>query len=117
MSDIWIPTSLADLMDRVSILQVKLVHLEGEKRKVVKLQHARLTKVLAGQDWDFEDLKKLEEINNILWLLEDDVRKFIDEAQIDYYHQITYWNDERAKLKKQIDEKAGSELREVKSYV
>ncbi|KKK49362.1 hypothetical protein LCGC14_3135810, partial [marine sediment metagenome] len=45
MSDIWIPTSLADLMDRVSILQVKLMHLEGEKRKIVKLQHATLTKI------------------------------------------------------------------------
>ena len=114
MSDIWIPTSLADLMDRVAILQVKLVHLDGDKHEIVKLQHARLTKILMGQDWVFQDLKELEEINNVLWGLEDSVR--VQPHLIDYM-AITSWNDERARIKKRIDEKAGSELREVKSYV
>ena len=114
MSDIWIPTSLADLMDRVSILQVKLVHLDGEKRKIVKKQHAALTKVLVGQEFDFEDLARLERVNNVLWDYEDDVR--IHPNLVDY-KEITYFNDERARIKKRIDEKAGSELREVKSYV
>ncbi len=114
MSDIWIPTSLADLMDRVSILQVKLVHLDGEKHEIVKLQHARLTKILMGQDWVFQDLKELEKINLVLWQLEDGVR---EQANLIDYKDVTFWNDERAKLKKKIDERAGDELREVKSYV
>ena len=127
MSDIWIPTSLADLMDRVSILQVKLMHLEGEKREIVKLQHATLTKILMGQDWVFQDLKELEEINNTLWILEDKVRRISrcgsdnmspeEGDSLGAYLSITHYNDERAKIKKRIDEKAGSELREVKSYV
>ncbi len=114
MSDIWIPTSLADLMDRVSILQVKLVNLKGEKREIVKVQHARLTKILMGQDWVFQDLKDLEEINNLLWVLEDGVR---EKVYLTDYQAITEWNDKRAQLKKKIDERAGDELREVKSYV
>ena len=114
MSDIWIPTSLADLMDRVAILQVKLLHLGGEKREIVKKQHAALTKILMGQDWVFQDLKELEEINNTLWILEDQVREREDLAE---YLQVTYWNDVRAKLKKRIDKKDDSQFREVKSYV
>ena len=114
MSDIWIPTSLADLMDRVAILQVKLMHLDGEKRKIVKRQHGSLIKILIGQAFEFEDLKELEEINLVLWKLEDGVRK---DANLPDYRDVTYWNDQRALVKQQIDEKAGSELREVKSYV
>ena len=92
MSDIWIPTSLADLMDRVSILQVKLVHLNGEKRKIVKRQHATLTKILMGQDWGPEDLAELEEINLTLWMLEDMVREY---PNIGEYKNITRWKGKK----------------------
>ena len=99
----------------MAILTVKKTFLgDTGKRDKARKHHEALLKVMTAEDVNHHDLDKLVEINTLLWLLEDEVRK--NPNLLDYM-TITRWNDKRAAVKKQIDEKAGSEIREVKSYI
>ena len=119
------PISLGELVDKVSILIIKQKNITDEN----KLDHVKkeldfLQKVLINyvkQEEINTYLENLININSKLWSIEDDIRecerkKLFDQTFIDLARSVYFTNDERAKIKNDINQSFGSELVEVKSY-
>ena len=115
------PRNVGAEVDAVTILRIKADRLTGAKREMVKRELIdRDFLALWGVPLDLAD--KLTRINAELWDLEDDIRARQADCRFDAaYHaiscQISRLNDERAAVKRAINEVCGSELREVKSHV
>ena len=119
------PISLGELVDKISILIIKQKNITDE----TKLDHVKkeldfLQKTLMNhvqQEEINNYLENLININSKLWNIEDDIRecerkKLFDQTFIDLARSVYFTNDERAKVKNDINETFGSELVEVKSY-
>ena len=119
------PISLGELVDKISILIIKQKNIIDE----TKLDHVKkeldfLQKTLMNyvqQEEINNYLENLININSKLWDIEDDIRecerkKLFDQTFIDLARSVYFTNDERAKVKNDINETFGSELVEVKSY-
>ena len=119
------PISLGELVDKISILMIKKRNISD----TIKLQHVNkeleflqktLKKYISEEEIN-EFLLKLVNINSKLWDIEDDIRecerkKLFDQTFIDLARSVYFTNDERAKVKNDINKTFGSELVEVKSY-
>ncbi|PCI62722.1 MAG: hypothetical protein COB37_06385 [Kordiimonadales bacterium] len=123
---IMIPVSVGELIDKITILEIKAVMIT-EPSKLENVQHE--LKLLNGvknqhvtQTEEFETLaSELKHINQQLWNVEDDIRE--QEAQkkfegtfIALARSVYELNDERARLKRDISLLLGSEVLEEKSY-
>ena len=119
------PISLGELVDKISILIIKQKNIKDE----TKLDHVKkeldfLQKTLMNyvqQEEINNYLENLININSKLWNIEDDIRecerkKLFDQTFIDLARSVYFTNDERAKVKNDINKTFGSELVEVKSY-
>ena len=119
------PISLGELVDKISILIIKQKNITDE----TKLHHVKkeldfLQKTLMNyvqQEEINNHLENLININSKLWNIEDDIRecerkKLFDQTFIDLARSVYFTNDERAKVKNDINKTFGSELVEVKSY-
>lgn len=120
------PISVGELIDKITILQIK----ENEFEDEVKLAHVRtelreLNKLVVELGVNIvKEMSELKSVNYTIWYNEDAARKFPlydwtpDEAkQIAQIAMKTYnANTRRAQLKKQINEKCGSTIVEEKSY-
>ena len=119
------PISLGELVDKISILIIKQKNITDE----TKLDHVKkeldfLQKTLMNyvqQEEINTYLENLININSKLWNIEDDIRecerkKLFDQTFIDLARNVCFTNDERAKVKNDINKTFGSELVEVKSY-
>ncbi len=119
------PISLGELVDKISILIIKQKNITDE----TKLDHVKkeldfLQKILTNyvQREEINNyLENLININSKLWNIEDDIRecerkKLFDQIFIDLARSVYFTNDERAKVKNDINKTFGSELVEVKSY-
>ena len=119
------PISLGELVDKISILIIKQKNITDE----AKLDHVKkeldfLQKTLMNyvQKEEINNyLENLININSKLWNIEDDIRecerkKLFDQIFIDLARSVYFTNDERAKVKNDINKTFGSELVEVKSY-
>ena len=119
------PISLGEIVDKISILIIKQKNITDE----IKLDHVKkeldfLQKTLMNyvqQEEINNYLENLININSKLWNIEDDIRecerkKLFDQTFIDLARSVYFTNDERAKVKNDINKKFGSELVEVKSY-
>ena len=119
------PISLGELVDKISILIIKQKNITDE----TKLDHVKkeldfLQKTLMNyvqQEEINTYLENLININSKLWNIEDDIRecerkKLFDQSFIDLARSVYFTNDERAKVKNDINKIFGSELVEVKSY-
>ena len=119
------PISLGELVDKISILIIKQKNITDE----TKLDHVKkeldfLQKTLMNyvQQEEINDyLENLININSKLWNIEDDIRecerkKLFDQTFVDLARSVYFTNDERAKVKNDINKTFGSELVEVKSY-
>ena len=119
------PISLGELVDKISILMIKKKNISDS----IKLQHVnkeleflqKTLKKYIAEDEINEFLLKLVNINSKLWDIEDDIRecerkKLFDQTFIDLARSVYVTNDERAKVKNDINKTFGSELVEVKSY-
>ena len=119
------PISLGELVDKISILMIKKKNISD----IIKLQHVnkeleflqKTLKKYISDDEINEFLLKLVNINSKLWDIEDDIRecerkKLFDQTFIDLARSVYFTNDERAKVKNDINKTFGSELVEVKSY-
>tara|TARA_B100001029_G_C14831085_1_gene323056 strand:+ start:272 stop:655 length:384 start_codon:yes stop_codon:yes gene_type:complete len=119
------PISLGELVDKISILIIKEKNIADE----TKLDHVKkeldfLQKTLMNyvqQEEINNYLENLININSKLWNIEDDIRecerkKLFDQTFIDLARSVYFTNDERAKVKNDINKTFGSELVEVKSY-
>ena len=106
-----IPAPVADLLDRITILRIKATRVEG-----AALEHVQRELVLLEARWTFGEVpeaKRLEAVNQELWDVEDALRYY--EAQTDFGERfvelarsIYRLNDERAKLKRMVNERLGT---------
>lgn len=125
---IKIPISVGELLDKITILSIKQRKIKSpESLRNINNELTLLKEVYAfaglGQFHDVIDplIKSLEVVNNQLWEVEDDLR--ILESEQNFNHSfiklarsVYRLNDQRAVLKRQINEACGSSLLEEKSY-
>ena len=124
--ELLIPVSPGELLDKLTILEIKLDRIgDAAKLANVRREHDRLISVWenAGIDSaEVSDLRKsLREANEALWEIEDAIRdeerhKRFGERFVALARSVYIRNDERAALKRRINELLGSDILEEKSY-
>ena len=123
LSDILAPVSLGELIDKITILEIKKVHMSGIKLRHVDKELTLLKYILQDKNLeiDIELINHLKDVNNNLWKIENQIRikesqqKF-DKEFIQLARSVYKENDRRASIKKEINQKYNSELVEEKSY-
>ena len=126
MAELLVPISPGELIDKITILEIKSARMTDEaKLRNVRTELQMLNETWKGSPYSAVDIsaewKGLRDVNAQLWDIEDDIRdkelagefdaKFIELARAVY---VT--NDERAAIKRKINVKLGSVLVEEKSY-
>ncbi|MDC2976339.1 DUF6165 family protein [Candidatus Pelagibacter sp.] len=126
MNKILVEVSVGELLDKISILEIKSEKIKDPKKlnfindeyKILKDQ----LKVNIKNYSEIESLyNSLKEINSKLWVIEDDKRlceknSDFGEKFIKLSRDVHFLNDERAKLKLEINNKTGSKIKEIKEY-
>ena len=123
ISNILAPVSLGELIDKITILEIKTVYMNGIKLKNVTKELELLKNILQDKNLeiDINLVNALKEINNSIWEIEDSIRakesnqKF-DKEFIQLARSVYTENDRRASIKKEINQKYNSEIIEEKSY-
>ena len=117
------PISLGELIDKITILQIKAMHLQGNGLENVKKELSALEIILSCTQLNIDPrlIKSLKEVNQDLWQIEDDIRikeeqKDFGEAFISLARSVYIKNDYRAAIKKEINTNYGSSYIEEKSY-
>ena len=123
---IYTPVSVGELIDKLSILQVKKTKITNEE----KLEYINKEfKLLYNLSSVYLDIKELETLYNVLvktnsklWDIEDKLRvleseKKFDEEFVELARNVYFTNDERFSLKNQINKITDSEIREIKEYI
>jgi hypothetical protein len=118
-----IPVSLGELLDKITILEIKVLHLRGEGLAHGVQELSLLRQVLGGLAFPVEQerFSDLKSVNQSLWIIEDAIRDKERQGQFDgefveLARQVYLQNDRRAALKRQINQAYGSELCEEKAY-
>ena len=126
MNKILIEISVGELLDKISILEIKQDKIKDpEKLKFIKEEHSILDDQLKKNIKSDEKLNNLfsslKEINTKLWLIEDEKRQcekeqnFTDQF-IKLSRDVHFLNDNRAKIKLEINNYTGSRIKEIKEY-
>ena len=115
-----IPISIGELLDKISILSIKSQHTPNTY--VYKELQDLISIAKEHQVYDDFYFRKLLSINRKLWKIEDDLRVLeksqdFDVTFIELARSVYITNDERARIKKEINEKYKSTYQEVKCYV
>ena len=119
--------SAGELLDKVSILEIKLDKIKDKNNlDEIKKEYNILIKI-KNSSIEFTDkiknlFKAIKEVNIDLWEIEDKIRiceknKDFGKNFIDLARQVYFNNDKRAKIKSEINEILGSNIKEVKQYV
>lgn len=124
-SNIEVPISVGELIDKISILMVKKQKVTDEKKLTyVKNELEILNKraeVFFENTDTIENLNKLISVNSELWDVEDEIRDFeskqkFEEGFVETARKVYKLNDARFELKNRINEINNSTIREVKNY-
>ena len=126
MNKIIIEVSIGELLDKISILEIKQEKIKDpEKLKFIDREHSILKDQLEKNiksDNKIDNLYlSLKEINSKLWAIEDDKRKCekdknFGEKFIKLSRDVHFLNDDRAKIKLEINNHTGSVIKEIKEY-
>ena len=126
MNKIIVEVSIGELLDKISILEIKQGKIkDAEKLKFINNEHSILKNRLdknVKSDNKLNDLyQSLKEINSKLWIIEDDKRqcekdKDFGEKFIKLSRDVHFLNDDRAKIKLEINNHTGSVIKEIKEY-
>ena len=126
MNKIIVEVSIGELLDKVSILEIKQEKIkDSEKLKFINNEHSVLKEQLKKNVKSDEKLdmlyQSLKEINSKLWLIEDEKRqcekeKDFGEKFIKLSRDVHFLNDDRAKIKLEINNHTGSKIKEIKEY-
>jgi hypothetical protein len=114
-----IPVSIGELLDKITILQIKE---ENTDNVYIKLELGYLTQTALQHDvYNEAFLELLKEVNRTLWDIEDNIRikekeNSFDDEFIELARSVYITNDKRAKIKSDINEYYDSPLREIKLY-
>ena len=126
MSEILVPVSFGELLDKIAILQIKSERMTD----VAKLANVRNELEALERTWaahpasaqDISDMRaELKEVNERLWVIEDDIRlkekaQAFDDEFVKLARSVYFENDVRARIKKDINLALGSSYVEEKSY-
>ena len=126
MNKILVEVSVGELLDKISILEIKQDKIKDfEKLKFIKEEHSILNDQLNKNIKSDEKLNSLfstlKEINAKLWVIEDEKRQcekdhnFTDKF-IKLSRDVHFLNDDRAKIKLEINNYTGSKIKEIKEY-
>jgi hypothetical protein len=126
MNKILVEVSVGELLDKISILEIKQDKIKDhEKLKFINDEHSILKSQIAQNVKTDEKLEKLfqslKEINSKLWVIEDDKRlcekeKNFGEKFIKLSRDVHFLNDDRAKIKLEMNNHTGSKIKEIKEY-
>jgi len=126
MSLISVPVSFGELIDKITILEIKT----AQMRDPAKLANVRAELDLLSATWDSDaasatdiaaERAALKAVNQALWDIEDRIRlkekaQAFDAEFVELARAVYFRNDERARIKREINVKLGSQLVEEKSY-
>ena len=126
MNKIIVEISVGELLDKISILEIKQEKIKDSKKlKYISYEHLTLKKKLEENVKIDNDLnihfKSLKEINSKLWIIEDEKRrcekdKDFGEKFIKLSRDVHFLNDDRARIKLKINNHTGSQIKEIKEY-
>jgi hypothetical protein len=126
MNKILVEVSVGELLDKISILEIKQEKIKDlEKLKFINEEHSILKDQLNNNvksDQKLNELfESLKQINAKLWIIEDDKRqcekeKDFTETFIKLSRDVHFLNDDRAKIKLEINNHTGSKIKEIKEY-
>ena len=126
MNKILVEVSVGELLDKISILEIKQEKIKDpENLKFIKDEYnvlkAELNKNIKNDDKLKSLFNSLKEINSKLWVIEDDKRmceknKDFGDKFIKLSRDVHFLNDDRAKIKLEINNHTGSKIKEIKQY-
>ena len=126
MNTILVEVSVGELLDKISILEIKKEKIkESEKLQFINDEYKVLKDQLDKNVKPDEKIDKLfqslKEINAKLWIIEDDKRlceknSDFSEKFIKLSRDVHFLNDDRAKIKLEINQHTGSKIKEIKKY-
>jgi hypothetical protein len=126
MNEIRVPLSPGELLDKITILRIKSTRMSDPKKLAnVRLELQALEETWRGSPYAKTgieaDVNALLEVNERLWVIEDDIRdkeraKAFDAEFIRLARAVYFENDERAAIKRRINLTLGSGIVEEKSY-
>ena len=126
MSEILVPVSFGELLDKIAILQIKSERMSDPSKLVnVRNELNALEKTWSEHPASQQDIlalrADLKAVNERLWVIEDDIRlkekaQEFDDAFIQLARSVYFQNDIRARVKKDINLALGSAYVEEKSY-
>ncbi|MDA9653699.1 DUF6165 family protein [Candidatus Pelagibacter sp.] len=126
MNKIIVEVSVGELLDKISILEIKKAKIKDkEKLKFINDEYNvlkdQLEKSIKINDKLEKLFQSLKEINLKLWVIEDDKRecekdKDFTEKFIKLSREVHFLNDDRAKIKLDINNYTGSKIKEIKEY-
>ena len=127
MNKILIQISVGELLDKISILEIKKGKIKNpEKLRFISDEYDilkdQLDRNVKSSDKLNSLFQSLKEINAKLWVIEDDKRmceKNSDFTQnfIKLSRDVHFLNDDRAKIKLEINNYTGSKIKEIKEYI
>jgi len=127
MNKILVEVSVGELLDKISILEIKKDKIKDlEKLEFINNEHGILNDQLDQNVKSNDKLnnlfQSLKEINAKLWVIEDDKRiceknKDFGENFIKLSRDVHFLNDDRANIKLEINILSGSKIKEIKEYV
>ena len=126
MNKILVEVSVGELLDKISILEIKQEKIKDpEKLKFIDDEHGilkdQLKQNVKSDDKLNELFQSLKEINAKLWIIEDDKRlceknSDFTENFIKLSRDVHFLNDDRAKIKLEMNNHTGSKIKEIKEY-
>ena len=126
MNKIIVEVSIGELLDKISILEIKKDKIKDpDKLKFISDEHSVLKEQLHNNVKSDDKLnnlfQSLKDINSKLWVIEDAKRlcekdKDFTEKFIKLSRDVHFLNDDRAKIKLEINEHTGSKIKEIKEY-
>ena len=119
--------SAGELLDKISILEIKLEKIEDKNNREEIKKEYKILKEIQNSSIKFDDKIKelfnsIKVVNIRLWNVEDELRvceknKDFGENFIELAREVYFNNDKRSKIKSEINKRLGSNIREVKQYV
>ena len=126
MNKILVEVSVGELLDKISILEIKKEKIKDiEKLKFINDEYSvlkdQLNKNVESDEKLLELFNSLKEINSKLWVIEDNKRlceknSDFGEKFIKLSRDVHFLNDDRAKLKLEMNNHTGSKIKEIKEY-
>ena len=126
MNKILVEVSVGELLDKISILEIKKEKIKDpESLKIIHNEYLVLDEQVKGKVPQSPKLaslfEELKEINSKLWVIEDDKRmceknKDFGEKFIKLSRDVHFLNDNRARIKLEINNYTGSAIKEIKEY-